>query len=219
MGVPINAIIIGAGGHGRVVLDILRQSNACDPVGFIDADESRTGTVVDGLPVLGAINILAKLRKQDLRAAIVAIGDNRVRLSYAAIVEQHGLELLTAIHPSALISPTAKIGRNVVIAAGAILSTDAQIGDSTIINTGAIVDHECRIGRGVHICPGVLLAGRVEIEEGTFVGLGAKVLPCLKVGAYATVGAGALVREDVVAHATVVGVPARVIRAETTQTA
>jgi NDP-sugar pyrophosphorylase family protein len=101
----------------------------------------------------------------------------------------------------------------------AILSTDAHIGNSTIVNTGAIVDHECRIGKGVHICPGVLLAGRVQIEEGAFVGLGAKILPCLKVGAYATIGAAALVREDVPAHATVVGVPAHIIRAETTQTA
>lgn len=211
----MKAIIIGAGGHGRVVLDILRLVGEVEPVGFVDADNSRAGAVVDGLPVLGAINMLPKILKQDVRAAIVAIGDNRIRLSYAGIVKEHGLEMISAIHPRALISPTAKIGTNVVIAAGAILSTNAHVADSCIINTGAIIDHECRIGAGVHICPGVLLAGRVEVETGAFVGLGAKVLPCLRIGAHATVGAAALVREDVPAHATVVGVPARVISVQT----
>jgi len=211
------AIIIGAGGHGRVVLDILRQVGGVDPVGFIDADVSRAGATVDGLPIMGAINLLPKLVKQEVKSAIVAIGDNRARVSYARMVIEQGMELVNAVHPSALVSATAKIGRNVVVAVGAIIGTDAHIGDSCIVNTGAVIDHECRIGEGVHICPGALLAGRVEVQMGAFVGLGAKVLPCLKVGANAVVGAGALVREDVPENATVVGVPARVIRVEAGQ--
>jgi sugar O-acyltransferase (sialic acid O-acetyltransferase NeuD family) len=208
----MNVVIIGAGGHGRVVLDILRLSGRHELKGFIDADMSRAGSVVGGLSVLGGINMLDKLRRQDVRGAIVAIGDGRVRRSYAQVVVQHGLELISAIHPSAVVASDVQLGSNVVIAAGAVVGTESVIGDSVIINTGAVVDHECRIHEAVHICPGVLLAGRVEVEEGAFVGMGAKILPCRRIGAEATVGAGAVVLEDVPSGATVVGVPARIIR-------
>jgi sugar O-acyltransferase (sialic acid O-acetyltransferase NeuD family) len=208
----MNVVILGAGGHGRVVLDILRAAGQHTPVGFIDADTTRAGTDLDGLPVLGPVNMLAKLRRQDVRGAIVAIGDNRVRAAYADLVLQNNLELVNAIHPSAILSPTAKIGVNVVIAAGAIVSTDAHLADGVVVNTGAIVDHECRIARAVHISPGVVLAGRVQVEEAAFIGIGARVIPCMKVGSHSTIGAGAVVIEDVPAHATVVGVPARVVK-------
>jgi sugar O-acyltransferase (sialic acid O-acetyltransferase NeuD family) len=208
----MNVVIVGAGGHGRVILEILRLAGQHTVVGFIDADGNLLGTPVGGLPVLGPVNQLDKLRRQDVRGVIVAIGDNRIRDSYANLARQSDLELINAIHPSAVISPTATFGCNVVIAASAVVGTDTQISDSVIINTGAVVDHECRIGQAVHICPGVLLAGRVEVEEGAFVGLGANVLPCLTIGRYATVGAGAVVIENVHAATTVVGVPARVIK-------
>jgi sugar O-acyltransferase (sialic acid O-acetyltransferase NeuD family) len=209
----MNVVIVGAGGHGRVVLDILRTGGTHTPVGFIDADTSRTGTRVDGLPVMGPVNLLSKFRRQqDVRGAIVAIGDNRVRASYAELVLQGNLELVNAIHPSAIVSSTAKLGLNIVLAAGAIVSTDAHLADSAVVNTGAIVDHECHVGRAVHISPGVVLAGRVQVEEGAFVGIGARVIPCMRIGTHATVGAGAVVIDDVPPHATVVGVPARVVK-------
>jgi UDP-perosamine 4-acetyltransferase len=209
----MNIVILGAGGHGRVVLDILRTAGGPHtPVGFIDADTTRAGTQLDGLPVLGPVNMLPRLRRQDVRGAIVAIGDNRVRSSYADLVLQSDLELVNAIHPSAIISPTAKIGLNVVIAAGAIVSTDVHLADGAVVNTGAIVDHECRIGRAVHISPGVVLAGRVQVDEGAFIGIGARVIPCMKIGAHSTIGAGAVVIADVPPHSTAVGVPARVVK-------
>src|SRR5688500_15272332 len=114
----MNVVILGAGGHGRVVLDILRAAASHTPVGFIDADTSRAGADLDGLPLLGPVNVLARLRRQDVRGAIVAIGDNRIRAAYADLVLQNNLELINAIHPSAIVSPTVRIGVNVVIAAG-----------------------------------------------------------------------------------------------------
>jgi UDP-perosamine 4-acetyltransferase len=205
----MDVVIIGAGGHGRVVLDILRAAGTHRPIGFLDADPLLAGTQVGDLPVLGPINLLPRLRQQKLKAAIVAIGDNRPRLGYAQNLIEHGFELLNAVHPSACIAPTASLGRNVVVAAGAILSTDVRIDDSVIINTGAIIDHECHIEQGVHVCPGAALAGRVRIGAGAFVGLGAKVIQCLSIGPNATVGAGAVVIHDVPAGVTVIGVPAR----------
>lgn len=212
-GAAHNVMLIGAGGHGRVVLDIVRQAGVHRPVGFIDADPAKAGTQILGMPVLGPVNLMTRLRKlHNVTAAIVAIGDNRTRMRYAQLVLEEGLELVSAIHPSAIVSPTASIGRNVVVGPGAVINTEARIGDSVIVNSSAVVEHECRIEAGVHLCPGSLLAGRVHLESGAFVGMGAKVLPCLRIGAFATVGAGAVVREDVPEGTTAVGVPARLLR-------
>jgi len=205
----MNVVIIGAGGHGRVVLDILRRAGAHVPGGFIDADTARIGETVDGVGILGPVNLLPRLARQGIAGAIVAIGDNRTRISYAQLIVEAGLELINAVHPAAVISASARLGRNVVVAAGAIINPDARIGDSVIVNSGAIVEHECSVGEGVHVCPGAILAGRVTVEDEAFIGMGARVLPCRRIAARAVIGAGAVVIGDVPAGQTVVGVPAR----------
>ena len=206
-------VIIGAGGHGKVVLDIVRAGGRFEPVGFVDADTRLAGTKVGGLSVLGPMNILPKLRTQQRVAhAIVAIGDNRTRQRYLAAVEAEGFELISAVHPSAFVSPTARLGRNVVVGPNASIVTEARIGDGVIVNTGAIVEHECELGDAVHVAPGACLAGRVRVGACAFIGIGAQVIQCLAVGEGATVGAGAVVIEDVPDGATVVGVPAKVVK-------
>ena len=208
----MDIVIIGAGGHGKVVLDILRAAGRDKPIGFVDADLSLAGTSVSGLPVLGPANMLPKLRQQKVRGAIIAIGDCRTRLQFADLLREQGFELMNAIHPTASISPSASLGVNVVVAAQAAICVEASIADSVIINTAAVVDHECIVGQGAHICPGAHLAGRVRVGARAFVGLGANVLQCLSIGDDATIGAGAGVIADVPARATAVGVPARVIK-------
>lgn len=208
----MDILIIGAGGHGKVVLDIVRAEQRHRPIGFLDADPSLTGTSVNGLPVLGQINALPKLKSQKARAAIVAIGDNRARDRYAQLLRQEGYELASAIHPSATVSATARLGVNIVVAAGAVVGTDAVIGDSVIVNTSAVIDHECEIETAVHICPAAALAGRVHVREMAFLGLGCRVIQCLTVGRLAVVGAGAVVIRDVPDEMTVVGVPAMAIK-------
>ncbi len=208
----LRVLIIGAGGHGKVVLDILRAAGIHEPAGFIDADPVLAGTVTGGVKILGAMNLLPKLRRQGIQGAVVAIGDSRTRRHCAALLREHGIELVNAIHPTAFVSNTAILGQGIVIAAQAAISTDSRVDDLAIINTSAVVDHECRVGHAAHICPGAHLAGRVSVSPGAFIGLGANVIQCLRIGEEATVGAGAVVLEDVAAFSTVAGVPARVIR-------
>jgi sugar O-acyltransferase (sialic acid O-acetyltransferase NeuD family) len=206
-----DVLIIGAGGHGRVVLDILHAVGTYNPIGFVDADPALSGTTIGGLPVLGPTNLLPKLRKQ-VQGGIVAIGDNRMRLRYAALMAEHQIPLINAIHPTAAVSASASIGRNIVLCAGAIVGTEAILADSVIVNSNAVVEHECVIGPGAHIAPGALLAGRVRIGDAAFIGLGAKIIQCLSIGDGAVIGAGAVVLRDVPTQATAIGIPAQVIK-------
>jgi sugar O-acyltransferase (sialic acid O-acetyltransferase NeuD family) len=212
-GVRERVLILGAGGHGRVVLDILLQSGRHEVVGFLDNNADIHGRRVDGIPVLGPVDDLPLLAKQfGSPAVIIAVGDNGLRRGLARQVESLGFELASAIHPSATLAHNATVGRNVVIAAGVVICAHCQIGDSVILNTGCIVDHQTMIGEGSHICPGVRIAGRVKVEPGVFVGIGATIVPKVTLGCESIIGAGAVVIEDVPALATVVGVPARPVK-------
>ena len=206
-------LILGAGGHGRVVLDILLQTGHHQVVGFLDNNRNIYGRRIDGIPVLGTLDDLAELVRQfNVAGVIIAIGDNGVRRGLARMVDGLGVELLNAVHPSAALACNATLGRNVVIAAGVVVCAHCQIGDSVILNTGCIIDHQTMIGEGSHICPGVRIAGRVNVEPGTFIGIGATIIPKVTLGCECTVGAGAVVIEDIPPLATVVGVPARQIK-------
>lgn len=207
-------VILGAGGHGRVVLDILLHDATVEVAGFLDNNPDIAGRRIDGVPVLGLIDDLERFaREREIDGVVIAIGDNGTRRGLARDVDQLGIELLNAVHPSATLAHNAMLGRNVVVAAGVVVCANCQIGDSVILNTGCIVDHQTMIGEGSHICPGVRIAGRVKVEPGVFVGIGATVIPKVCLGCESIIGAGSVVIEDVPPMATVVGVPARAIRA------
>ncbi len=206
-------VILGAGGHGRVVLDILLQTRHHEIIGFLDSNADIQGRRIDGVPVLGGISDLEDIAQSvGIDGVIIAIGDNGTRRGLARRIEQAGIPLISAVHPSATIAHNATIGRNVVIAAGVVVCANCQIGDSVILNTGCIIDHQTMIGEGSHICPGVRIAGRVKVEPGVFVGIGATVIPKVTLGCESIIGAGTVVLEDVLPMATVVGVPGRPIK-------
>ena len=206
-------VILGCGGHGRVVLDILVNAGELEPVGFVDSEPETHGRRMDGLTVLGSPHDLPRLKEEiGLERAIVAVGNNGVRRALARQVEDYGLELTNAIHPSANLAGNVTLGRNIVVAAGALICAHCQIGDSVIINTGSLVDHESLIGTATHICPGARLAGRVTVEAGSFVGIGATIIQGIHIGYEAVIGAGAVVIDDVAPMSTVVGVPARPVK-------
>ncbi len=209
----MDILIIGAGGQGRVVLDIMRESHIFNVVGFLDGNQDMHGLLMDDVPIVGPPELA--LVQGQLLSRIVAIGDNAARQKYADRWQKgpppHA-DLVNAIHPRASISPTARIGRNVTVCRGAQICSHAAIADSTIINTGAIIEHECQIAEAVHVAPGARIAGRVTIGARAFIGIGAIVIQNLTIGSDAVVGAGAVVLEDVPAGATVVGCPARIIK-------
>ncbi len=206
-------LIIGAGGHGRVVLDIIRASKEYKPIGFIDNNTHLHGKCIDGLEVLGDFSVIDKTSdNKPVAGAIVAIGDAGIRRKFSEMVAISGLKLLNAIHPSANIATNVTIGHNVVIAAGALVCAHCQIGNSVILNTGCIVDHESIVANSAHICPGAKLAGRVIVESGAFVGIGATIVQNIRIGTDAVVGAGAVVINDVPPAVTVVGVPATIVK-------
>ena len=206
-------IIVGCGGHGRVVLDILMNAGGHHVVGFVDSERLLIGRRIDGVKVLGHPDDLSTLRSAfDIDCGIVAVGDNGARRSLAHGIERAGLRLINAIHPSANLAHNVTLGRNIVVAAGALVCAHCQIGDSVILNTGCIVDHESMIGTATHVCPGARLAGRVTVESGAFVGIGATITQSLRIGYESVIGAGAVVIRDVPPMTTVVGVPAREIQ-------
>lgn len=205
-------VIWGAGSHAEVAADIVRLVGEYRLGGFLDEnDPGRAGSPFCGATVLGG---LAQLPHLAGRGALIlpAIGDCAARLRIMAIADRHGLELATAVHPSAIVASGAFIGAGTLVAAGAIINPGARIGRAVIINTAASVDHHCQVGDGVHICPGVRLAGGVQVGAGTWVGLGALVCEKVVVGEHAIIGAGSVVLREVARETVVVGNPAQYLK-------
>jgi acetyltransferase EpsM len=203
-------IILGAGGHGQVVADILLAMNGTGRggtiVGFLDDDPALWQRQFLGIPVLGA---LCDLPAIDHELVVVAIGDNGRRMQIGQGLGTQGRRFLTAVHPAAVLGARVKIGAGTVICPGVVVNTAAQVGDGVILNTGAIVEHHCTIGDFSHVAPGARLGGEVIIGETCFIGMGATLLPGIEVGDGAIVGAGATVTQNVKEGSTVIGTPAR----------
>ena len=149
-----------------------------------------------------------------LSPMIVSIGVNRIRKMIVERLKANNpdIKFATAIHPSAVISPSAKIGEGTVVMAGAVINADAVIGNHCIVNTGATVDHDCKIGDYCHIAPGVNISGATHVGEGTWVGVGSCVIQCLNIGKNCMIGAGSVVVKDIPDNVTAFGCPAKVIK-------
>lgn len=201
-------IVVGDSGHAKVSIELLqamgRTVDFCIGVSGIPT--------CHGIPVLCGDEHLLRLRGEGYVYAFVAVGANSVRRRLAAIATDKGFELVNAISPCALISPSVRIGSGVGIMAGAVINADVTIGNLAIINTGACVDHDCRIGEAAHIGPTCGLAGNVIVGGGAFLGLGSKVIPGITIGENAVVGAGAVVIRDIASGIMAAGIPARSIQ-------
>lgn len=203
-------IIIGAGGHGRVVLDTC-QAAGLEVTGFLDTEHPRN-TDINGTPVIGDNALLGDAAFIEKHRFLVAIGEQQARHRICRQLLEAGAELATAIHPSCIVSPSAHIGAGTVLVAGSIVNANAHIGRYCIINTAASIDHDNRLEDGVQICPGARLAGHVHCGERVFVGTAAAIAPHRSIGADTSIGAGAVVLQDIPANVLAAGNPARIIR-------
>jgi sugar O-acyltransferase (sialic acid O-acetyltransferase NeuD family) len=200
-------LVIGAGGHGKVVADAA-VSAGMTIAGYLD-DRVAQGATVLGIPVLGPVLTLATHR-DTFGQAVVAVGDGPKRLELIKRCLELGLAIPVIVHPSAVISRHATLGAGTVVLAQAAINAGAQIGMGVIVNTGATIDHDCVLGDGVHLCPGVHLAGNVEIKATSWIGIGSNVRQGVRIGPNVTVGAGSMVVNDIAEGQTVMGVPAKV---------
>ncbi len=209
-----NLLILGAGGHARVVAETALISGAFSSVAFLDDNLSRC----DGARILVIGAVLGPLAlalepstQQHFETASVGIGDARTRLHWLEQLKQAGYDLPAIIHPQASVSPSAAIGPGTVVFAQAAVQTQAQLGVGVIANTGCTIDHDAVLADGVHICPGAHLAGQVQVGACSWIGIGASVIQQLRIGCDVTVGAGAAVMRDLPDGVTAVGVPARLL--------
>lgn len=202
-----NLLIWGAGGHGRVILDIARAMGTFGRIAFYDDSEDVTGKV----PVERISGGFQEARRLGFDTFVVAIGPNATRARRFEEALATGMEAAICIHPTAWISPSAVIGEGTVVMPGVVMQTDSRVGVNCILNTGTIVEHDCVVGDHVHLSPGVTLCGNVTVGPLAHLGAGVTVIPGGSIGSGAVVGAGAVVLQEIPGGVTAVGVPARVI--------
>lgn len=204
-------VILGGGGHARVVIDSLQDSDHVAVHGILDANQDLWGTTCLEVPILGGDDLLAALASEGVSLFTVGLGgvrDNRPRRRVFELGLSHRLTPLTVIHRTAVRSRWARIGAGSHLFPGCIVNAGAELGVNVIINTGAIVEHDCSIGNHVHVATGARLSGAVRIGDGAHVGAGATIRQSVTVAEDAVIGAGAVVLRDVAAGQVVIGNPA-----------
>jgi UDP-perosamine 4-acetyltransferase len=205
-------VIVGASGHAKVIIDILKSCGKYEIVGCTSAFGNSKD--IDGVPILGDDKILPILFNKGVKHAFVAIGDNKVRKIVFEKMKNLGYQLINVISPFSYIASSATLGEGIAVMPGAVINAYSKIHDNVIINTGATIDHDNEIESHSHIAPGCNLAGNIKVEEGAFLGVGCKVIPEKNIGKWSIVGAGSVVIRDVENYSKVIGIPARKINYE-----
>jgi sugar O-acyltransferase (sialic acid O-acetyltransferase NeuD family) len=204
-------IVIGGGGHAKVVIDALLASGKYKIAAVLDP-ALRKGAEVLGVKVAGGDNELPRFFRSGVKNCIIAIGsvgDISQRGKLYLKAEETGFNFPVLIHPKAIVSKYSCLGDGTFVAAGAVVNAGAVVGINCIINTGAVVEHDCRLGDFVHISPNATLCGNVTVNDGAHVGAGSTVIEGLSIGKNALIGAGSMVAGNVGDGWLCYGVPAR----------
>ncbi len=206
-------VVIGGGGHGKVLLNMLARIPEVKVLGYVDPRDH--GKIL-GFSHLGNDEVLPELALQAGIRAVIGIGKisaGNARLKIAANLRQLGFLLPTVIAPTAIVADGVLLGEGTVVMDGAIVQPGCVVGQLGIINTGAVLDHDCVLGEDVHIAPAATLSGNVTVGSNSMVGVGACVIQGARIGEDCIIGAGAAVVEDCLGPGTTyVGVPARKAR-------
>jgi len=203
-------IILGGGGHAKVLIDALRL-NSIEILGLTDSNSAKYGKMFLGIPVLGSDEIIEMHAPESVRL-VNGVGTIRDAAHRTRLFERYrhrGYQFANIVHPSAIIAGDVVLSEGVQIMAGAVIQAGCHIGINTIINTQAAVDHDCLLGNHVHISPGVTLCGMVQVGESTHVGSGATVIQGITIGRNSLIAAGSVVIRDVPDATMVAGVPAK----------
>lgn len=212
-GPPI--IIIGAGGHGRGILEVLRAAAAaagreCPVSGFLDENAEAAGSLRGGLPVLGGLDRIPSLLESGHRF-LLGVGDPRARRDLAQRLEETGIRYALAVHPRATLYGEVTLSPGCVVAAGVTVAAATSLGAHALLNLNATVGHDCRLDDFATVGPGANLGGNVRLGRAAFVGLNGTVIPGLSLGENSQLGAGSVLLENLEANRVAFGVPARVV--------
>lgn len=203
-------IIIGAGDHAKVLLDILLEQDVT-VIGLTDKSISK-GTCIYGVPVIGDDSEILKYKTDEIELVngIGSVGNTSIRQKVFSSLKEKGYFFRSVIHEASIVSKRAKLGEGVQLLAGAIVNIEAEIDDNTIINTKTSIDHGCVIGKHCHIAPGCSFSGCVRIGDCTHIGTGTSIIQGINIGKNVLIGAGSVVINDVSDNEKAFGVPARV---------
>ena len=203
-------IVIGAGGHGKVVVETLRASGR-EILGVVDKDPAWAKQNGIGVKVLGDDQAVLERDPDsvDLANGVGGVVELEIRQRIYNTWGERGYRFASVMHPAAVVSAGVRVDSGAQVMAGVVMQPGARVGENSLINTRASVDHDCRVGRNVHVGPGVTLCGAVVVEDGVFVGAGATVIQGIRIGAGAMIGAGAVVVSDIGPGIKARGVPAR----------
>jgi len=211
MNLPV--IIVGGGGHAKVLIDALRLRST-RIIGITEADRKKIGIVISGVRVIGDDSVLSEYALDSVHL-VNGLGSVHLPNARTAVFEkfkEKGFTFATIIHPSAIVAQDVILGEGCQLMAGSVIQPGCRIGVNTIVNTNSSLDHDCLIGDHVHISPGVTLSGDVHIGNGVHLGVGATVTQGVTIGENSLVGAGSVVIANVLKNAKVMGVPAKIKR-------
>jgi UDP-perosamine 4-acetyltransferase len=204
---PGRVLIIGGGGHAKVVIESLRAADPDVELAIVDDEPAKLSSQILGVTVVGGRGWLESNWPE--APVAMGLGSNRARVDFAEWLKRQDRKMKAVVHPSAVVSASAIVMEGAFLAPACVINAQATVGALSIINTGATVDHDCVIGEGVHIAPGAHLCGGVIVGDRALVGAGATIVPGLRIGADAIVGAGATVVRDVPSGVRVAGIPAK----------
>ena len=208
-------VLIGGGGHCKVVISILKKLDNFEIIGIVD--NYKSDSFISGIKIIGTDDDLKDIYKSSIHNALITVGsikDNTKRYKLFNMAREIGYNFPVIISPEAVVDKSVRVDKGTVIMPGCIVNIDSSIGKNCIINSGAIIEHDCKIGDYCHIAPGVHISGTANIGELSFLGIGATIIQGIKIGRNVTIGAGSVVIKNIPDNAIALGNPTKIIKSK-----